>query len=253
MIHAELAGTELYVPDNIHGVFYEGGIVALDTLEGEYRSASRELADIMKVVNQTGSVGAVVDHHKEQHPHLSAKDITTLVDHRLGILTTKGLVARGQKKEPRNFFEATPDNHILRVTPDEKVILPHTRQSMAKRITAVRSFMSAIKLTRNSFPAMEKEIRARQDNATRPATFEEGLSAGAAIMRAGQYYPGRFACLEETLATVLFGSSQGIKIDVQFGVEIQPFEFHVWPEAEGRAIHLSSVQSGNFYPLYRIS
>lgn len=224
----------------------------MDTIRGRYRALPVAGAHLLQVVNQCGEVGAVNDYYAKIYPHLPISDIRTLSDHRLRQLINQGAIGFGPKKERRDFIEATPENAIrFDDTPASQAA--EKSPSLLDTLFVAKDIVRAIHLTNRPFPDVDRRIRRSQEKAQRPATFEEAQRIGAVVVHLGRQYPGRFACLESTVATVLSGSSQGVRIDMQFGVALNPTIYHVWPEAEGQPVPLKpSLTSQRFYPVYRI-
>ncbi|GAB1821759.1 lasso peptide biosynthesis B2 protein [Herbidospora sp. RD11066] len=58
----------------------------------------------------------------------------------------------------------------------------------------------------------------------------------AEVTRAAGWFPGRAACLQISLATVLWAGLAGRRADWCFGVLPDPYTFHAWIEADGERI-----------------
>ncbi|MCQ9131180.1 lasso peptide biosynthesis B2 protein [Streptomyces hilarionis] len=67
----------------------------------------------------------------------------------------------------------------------------------------------------------------------REATSQEAADALAAVRAAASYYPGRAACLEESLATLAALAFRGRRAVWCIGIADDPFRFHAWVEAQG--------------------
>ena len=72
--------------------------------------------------------------------------------------------------------------------------------------------------------------------ARRPATSVEGAAIVAALDWAARRYPGRAACLEQSLAAVLLAAARGWRLDWCLGAVADPYRFHAWVEAEARPV-----------------
>lgn len=70
----------------------------------------------------------------------------------------------------------------------------------------------------------------------RPAGVEEAEQAHAAVRRAGRAWPGRSACLEESLGTFFTGALTGRRTRWVLGAAFLPQNAHAWVEAEGSII-----------------
>jgi hypothetical protein len=65
----------------------------------------------------------------------------------------------------------------------------------------------------------------------RPATPEEAEAAHAAVGRAARWWPGRAACLEESLATYFAAAFTGRRVSWAVGARFTPQGAHAWVEA----------------------
>jgi len=70
----------------------------------------------------------------------------------------------------------------------------------------------------------------------RAAAFDEAAATVAAVDWAARRYPGRAACLEQSLAAVLLAAAAGRRLDWCLGALGDPYRFHAWVEAEGHPV-----------------
>ncbi|MET7600834.1 lasso peptide biosynthesis B2 protein [Streptomyces sp. NPDC004082] len=70
----------------------------------------------------------------------------------------------------------------------------------------------------------------------REATPEQASASLAAVRHAAQWYPGRAACLELSLATLGMLALTGRRAMWCIGTADDPYRFHAWVEAQGVAI-----------------
>lgn len=68
---------------------------------------------------------------------------------------------------------------------------------------------------------------------TRPATMGEAQTRVAVALRAARWFPGRAACLENSLAATLTCLLTGRSVDWCIGVRLMPYAAHAWIEVEG--------------------
>ncbi|MGW3962508.1 lasso peptide biosynthesis B2 protein [Amycolatopsis sp. NPDC005003] len=73
----------------------------------------------------------------------------------------------------------------------------------------------------------------------KPATVGQTAEVLAAVDRAARLFPCRVACLERTLTAVLTSALCGFRLNWAIGVAEDPYRFHAWVEAEGKAIVLN--------------
>ncbi|MGY3056099.1 hypothetical protein ACVWZD_000343 [Streptomyces sp. TE3672] len=70
----------------------------------------------------------------------------------------------------------------------------------------------------------------------RTATVEGAGAAFAAVRRAARWWPGRAACLEESLAAHFAAALTGHRVTWVIGARFTPHGAHAWIEAQGHAI-----------------
>ena len=92
-------------------------------------------------------------------------------------------------------------------------------------------------LVRCSFRLSFALVRATRGNwCRRTATSGQATVAVTAVSRAARYYPGRAACLEQSLAAVLLSAVRRRRLDWCLGSASDPYRFHAWVEADGRPV-----------------
>lgn len=69
-----------------------------------------------------------------------------------------------------------------------------------------------------------------------PAQHTDAVRAVRACRILARRYPGRAACLELSLATVLAAAVRGRHVDWCIGCRFDPCQSHAWVEAEGMAV-----------------
>ncbi|MFP1629844.1 lasso peptide biosynthesis B2 protein [Streptomyces sp. 5K101] len=70
----------------------------------------------------------------------------------------------------------------------------------------------------------------------RPASLTRAEALHAAVRQAARGWPGRAACLEESLATLLAGALTGQRMHFVLGATFLPHGAHAWNEADGHII-----------------
>lgn len=83
----------------------------------------------------------------------------------------------------------------------------------------------------------------------RPASESAALGAIASCQRAADWYPGRAACLENSLAAFIALALRGYRADWCIGCRFGPAEAHAWietasgpaglPDRPGRPLHVT--------------
>lgn len=88
----------------------------------------------------------------------------------------------------------------------------------------------------SSFRLQLALVRATRRWCRQAAASGEAMATVAAVGWAVRHYPGRAACLEQSLATVLLAAASGRRLDWCLGALADPYRFHAWVEAEGRPV-----------------
>ena len=81
---------------------------------------------------------------------------------------------------------------------------------------------------------ISKFLRFAKRYCFRQIRLEEADIAWKAVRQAGLLFLGRTACLEFSLALVLFALSKGLLVVWCTGVKLKPFEAHAWVEIDGK-------------------
>jgi hypothetical protein len=69
-----------------------------------------------------------------------------------------------------------------------------------------------------------------------PTTPSQARATVIAVSRAARHYPGRAACLEQSLAAVLLAAASRRRLDWCLGSATDPYRFHAWVEVAGQAV-----------------
>lgn len=85
-----------------------------------------------------------------------------------------------------------------------------------------------------SLLTISRFLRLAKRYCSRQISLEEADTAWQAVRQASSFFLGRVACLELSLALVLFALSKGLSVVWSTGVKLKPFEAHAWVEIEGK-------------------
>ncbi|MFE2500153.1 lasso peptide biosynthesis B2 protein [Streptomyces scopuliridis] len=111
------------------------------------------------------------------------------------------------------------------------------RPAAADRAAGLLGLLTALALLRcapiRSSVALAASL-ARRDRPT--ATAEQAEHLAQAVRRAGRLWPGRVACLEESLAVHLAAWVRGRRVVWVIGARTAPAAAHAWTEAGGEVI-----------------
>jgi hypothetical protein len=101
----------------------------------------------------------------------------------------------------------------------------------AYRLAGLIGFCAAILMLRVLPLRRATALVARLGRRRVPATAAEARAAVNGARRASLYFPGRAACLENSLAAVLAGLVHRRKTDWCIGARTLPYAAHAWVEA----------------------
>lgn len=113
---------------------------------------------------------------------------------------------------------------------------PSDRPRLSRRIAGVLGFWTAIILLRFSLKHSIALFAALKRRTPALATVAETADAVAAARAAAKWFPGRAACLENSLATALTAILMRRSPDWCIGVRLMPYAAHAWVEVEGTPV-----------------
>lgn len=112
-----------------------------------------------------------------------------------------------------------------------------TRVSTRDKITGTISFTAAVLLLRAlPFRAALAAAGLLKRLAPRPCDADQAQRAIAARDWAMRWFPGRAACLENSLAAFIFAALHGRSVDWCIGCRFLPAESHAWIQTGGRPV-----------------
>lgn len=104
-------------------------------------------------------------------------------------------------------------------------------------VPAFPVLLLAAGLLRLSFRRSLSLVRATRSNwCLREASPDHAEDIAAAVGRAARWYPGRAACLEQSLACVLLAALLRRRVLWCLGAEPDPYRFHAWVEVNGTVV-----------------
>ncbi|MGH3569138.1 MAG: lasso peptide biosynthesis B2 protein [Pseudonocardia sp.] len=86
----------------------------------------------------------------------------------------------------------------------------------------------------------------------RPASVAEAEAAVAAVRAATRRYPGRAACLERSLATVLLTGLHRRRVSWCVGARLLPYAGHAWIEVDSHPVGEPAAPDRPYLPLFRV-
>jgi hypothetical protein len=104
-------------------------------------------------------------------------------------------------------------------------------------VMAMLALVVASVFLRCSFRASFRLVRrSRRSWCRRAASPRQAAVAVTAVSQAARWYPGRAACLEQSLAAVLVAVMQRQRLDWCLGSAPDPYRFHAWVEVAGQPV-----------------
>jgi hypothetical protein len=147
-------------------------------------------------------------------------DLTALLD----VLSAGRLLEPAQPTEP-------PD------TPPAVFFATTAASSLRHHVAAQAGFALAVALLRCAPMRITiAAARAASRLPGRPATIAQAQALHAAVRHAARPWPGRAACLEESLAAYFAGALTGRRTRWVLGARFLPYGAHAWIETEGAVI-----------------
>lgn len=113
---------------------------------------------------------------------------------------------------------------------------PAGRPRFTRRVAGALGFWSSVILLRFPLKHSVALVAALKRRTPTPATSSETADAVAASRAAARWFPGRAACLENSLAAALTAILMRRSVDWCIGVRLMPYAAHAWVEAEGAPI-----------------
>ncbi len=118
----------------------------------------------------------------------------------------------------------------VRFTPDTRPA-PHARAAAAAALAAALLLLRYLPIRHVAAVA-----RAASRLPGRPARVRDAEAMVTAVRAAGRWWPGRVACLEESLAAHLAGALTGRRVHWVLGARFAPQGAHAWTEAEHHVV-----------------
>ena len=205
-----------------------GGVLILDTDAGLWVALNSTAGDLWRSW-QSGAgfdagVADVVARYPEVPPELIRADAEQLVQD----LFSRGLI----EAVPRGAFAGTTADMA-----EPEAATAGQRPGWHLTVGALIALVVADFLVRRPFRLPFALVRtSRRKWCRRAATERQASTAVAAVSRAARLYPGRAACLEQSLAAVLLAAVHRRRLDWCLGSAPDPYRFHAWVETDGTPI-----------------
>ncbi|MGX1885697.1 lasso peptide biosynthesis B2 protein [Streptomyces sp. NPDC055287] len=239
--------TELRIPQHVHAdEAPHGGTVLFNARSGQWYAMNGTARDLWEEWRRTGDFDTGVKAVADRFPGVRYDHVRLDAERLAGDLVERGLVAA--EKDRTSVAEAAPDAGTEEAG-GQAACAPPADGVRWLRAAGWIGLSLALLLLRLPFrvPAHTVDVLKRPRSRLRPATKRQAESVLAAVHRAGDAYPGRAACLEHSLGTVLGLALAGLTADWCLGSADDPYRFHAWVEIDGETVtHLEADDRVSF-------
>jgi len=217
---------DFVVPSTVHVNLGErGDMVVLNTHTGQWHLLNETGRVVFEELRRTGDLGLAVLALQARFPSVDTNALRTDVDRLVTDLVERDLL------------------RLTRRAGGVPVALPERRSvpvSVRSRALTLLCLLAAVLLLRLPLRvSISLVLWLKRRLARRAATLSEGLAALQAVHAMSRWFPGRVACMELSLTTVLISATQGRGLDWCFGHSSDPLTFHSWVETGGGVVQLS--------------
>ena len=210
-----------------------GGVVILDTAAGMWMALNPTAGHFWRSWQSGAGFEEGVAEVAARSPGIPLESIRADAEDLVRDLCSRGLI------------EAVPPGVLAETAADmaEDPAADGLRPAWHLVITALLALVVASLFLRFSFRASLRLVRMTRGTwCRREASPRRAAEAVAAARRAAHWYPGRAACLEQSLAAVLVAAMRRRQLDWCLGSIPDPYRFHAWVEVAGRPV--PAPQSG---------
>ncbi|WP_030454492.1 lasso peptide biosynthesis B2 protein [Herbidospora cretacea] len=202
----------------------ERGLVLVDVRTGECHVLNPPGMVTWSVLSSGGTRDDAVSALASRYPAVPGERLRADVDALLDDLHQVGLVpVAAPPAEPP--FRAQPVDVPVAAGPPGR---PGLRAALFLGVAAAVLLLLPFRV------AHRLALRAGRDR--RPLDPATARRMAADVGRAAGWFPGRAACLQISLATVLWAGCRGRRAEWCFGVLPDPYTFHAWVEAGGERV-----------------
>lgn len=216
-----------------------GGVVILDTAEGEWLALNATAGDFWRAWGTGAGFEEGLRVVAARYPHVPADALRADAERLMGEFIGRGLLTAADVPAA-----GTTAPGSLSLTVGGEAVMAEAavpaavpRPGWRHGGPALCALAAACLLVRcSSFRTQLALVRAARHLGRRAAVSGEAAAVVAAVDWAVRRYPGRAACLEQSLAAVLVAAARGRRLDWCLGALADPYRFHAWVEAEGRPV-----------------
>lgn len=230
-----------------------GGLVLLDARTGRWYVLNAVAADLWRSWAQGRDLDATVAAVAARHAGVPRTRIHADAGALLAELTRLGLIRPETAPPPRPAApcDTGPASPAARAA--ARTTGRTTGRHVALGLAAVAALVIATIMVRLPFGPMARAVQETRRWCRTPETVARAESLGAAVRRAAVWFPGRTACMEVSLATVLLAAARRRRLSWCLGALPDPYRFHAWVEVDGRRIRPpDDADPGDYVPVLTI-
>jgi transglutaminase superfamily protein/coenzyme PQQ synthesis protein D (PqqD) len=229
--------TAFVIPENVHtSPDADGRLVVLNERTGIWHALNATAADLYRRLTGTATIDHLVADMAARYQNVPRHRIRADVERTVAALVRRGLLEpAGHQRQSAAMLMAPPAS---------------TTGHGNRFVTAV-AFVLALALLRLPFRVQTRMVTALKRRFThRTATERETLRLLATTRFVSRHFPGRVACLELSLTTVLAAVLLGRRVDWCFGYATDPRRFHAWVAVDGTPV--TEPMDDPIAPTYRL-
>jgi hypothetical protein len=220
-----------------------GGVVILDSVGGEWLALNATAGELWRAWESRTEFECGVREVADRYPDVSAETIRDDARRLAEELIARGLVEAGPRgtvhdpHAPGQAPGASPGNGT---TMAELPLGEGARWPGLLLATQALVCLVAACLVIRFFPFRTSlaMVRRARRHWCRPVPPADSAALVTAVGWAVRRYPGRAACLEQSLAAVLLAAASRRSLDWCLGAAADPYRFHAWVEAAGRPLRI---------------
>jgi hypothetical protein len=213
------------IPVTVHSVADEHGhLVLLNVATGRWHVLNRTGAEFYEHLRSVADIGkaseALITRYRGVPPERIHRDVNNLVNE----LASRDLI--------EIHYDGGRDPAGV---PMVEASIGAPQVPLRYRLAALVAFPLTILLLRLPF-RHSMALVGRLKRTGNEAGRREALSILIAIRKVNRRYPGRVACLEQSLSAVIAAALLGRRVDWCLGFAIDPYSFHAWIEVAGHPV-----------------
>ncbi|TDD24884.1 lasso peptide biosynthesis B2 protein [Nonomuraea diastatica] len=228
------------IPRHVHHRAHRhGGVVLLNIATGTWHALNPSAGALWTRWAQGVGFESSVIELADRHPEVSPEKIREEAGDLLRDLLRRGLLEPAESGVARRGSpQAAPGRAVPSPSAAVTTALgPSRRPAAGATLLAGCCLLVSLLLLRLPFRITTAVVaRLRQATGRREMTVSRAESAAMAVRHVARRYPGRAACLETSLATVLFAAASLRRLDWCLGAATDPYRFHAWAELDGHPI-----------------